>query len=208
MQGNDSNMHIAYFYTSLDLTCTCAKFVTLDILCCHAFAILRQKYIPTISSKYILKKWSNEAKKMANNYNCNVTPKYANGAEIVFRNCAMRYAYDFIYMSQNKKETRKLMWKILENGHEALEIVMKKLSLDTNSFVEKDSIKKIDCGNNEILILDPPIAKTKGAPNSRKNGHFERKKKKETCPKARKREGCHYESSFFILIYLFFYIDK
>ena len=73
MQGNDSNMHIAHFnISSLDLTCTCAKFVTLGILCYHAFTILKQMNIPTISVKYVEKRWSNEARNRVHDYNCNV----------------------------------------------------------------------------------------------------------------------------------------
>ena len=69
-------------------------------------------------------------------------------------------------MSQGKEETRRLMWEILDNGHEALENLMKKLSLDTNSVVENSRIKEINCENDETPIVDPPSVKTKGASNS------------------------------------------
>ena len=44
MHRKDMNLHIVCLDTSsLDVSCTCAKFVTLGILCCHALAILKQK---------------------------------------------------------------------------------------------------------------------------------------------------------------------
>ena len=64
MHMKDMNLHIVCLDTySLDVSYTCAKFVALVILCCHAFAILKQKNVPRISKKYILKRWAKEARK-------------------------------------------------------------------------------------------------------------------------------------------------
>ncbi|KAK2437056.1 protein FAR1-RELATED SEQUENCE [Trifolium repens] len=44
------------------ISCSCRKFETLGILCCHVIKVLDVKDIKTIPNQYILKRWTREAK--------------------------------------------------------------------------------------------------------------------------------------------------
>nr|CAD1826991.1 unnamed protein product [Ananas comosus var. bracteatus] len=124
MQGRSSKVCIVVLDTSTMLVnCSCKKFETMGVLCSHALKTLNLKNADRIPERYILKRWTKEAKKGLYKPINEDEPSQeeCKEAELAFCYHAMRYAYNLVMKSQWHEESRKLLWDALESGEESVE---------------------------------------------------------------------------------------
>ena len=63
--GERMMIHIVHFdQAELSICCDCKLFETLGLLCCHALRVFLVNNVNNISDKYILSRWTKDAKKM------------------------------------------------------------------------------------------------------------------------------------------------
>ncbi|OMO54372.1 Zinc finger, PMZ-type [Corchorus capsularis] len=139
--GNDnSRIRKVYFDTStLEISCSCKKFEGIGYLCSHALRILSVKNVLQIPDKYILKRWTKDAKKRVHKHNDIVSSEHNSETESTFRNRMLRFAYDLILKSQGNQKTRQHCEKILCEGDAEIEKLLSELNLDKTGNVDKDS---------------------------------------------------------------------
>ncbi|XP_072954836.1 protein FAR1-RELATED SEQUENCE 6-like [Typha angustifolia] len=62
--GRKVDYTVVYNNSEKDVWCICRSFQFRGILCCHALAVLRQEYVMTLPSKYILERWKKDFKRL------------------------------------------------------------------------------------------------------------------------------------------------
>ncbi|XP_020110565.1 protein FAR1-RELATED SEQUENCE 5-like [Ananas comosus] len=124
MQGRGLKACIVILDTStLLVSCSCKKFETMGILCSHALKAFSLKNVDRIPERYILKRWTKEAKKGLYKLidQDESLQQECKEAELAFCYHAMRYAYNLVMKSQWHDESRKLLWDAFETGEDSVE---------------------------------------------------------------------------------------
>ncbi|XP_050207227.2 protein FAR1-RELATED SEQUENCE 5-like [Mercurialis annua] len=177
MQGRESKIiQVQLDVSTMEVQCSCNKFNTLGILCAHALVVLNLKNVSKIPDRYILTRWSKDAKKRIHTFNQNVTSLgVSSEPNSSYRSRTMQYAYDLIIMSQGHQEGRQIFWQHLDNAYNALREFSKNSSTceGGSGRNDNDTINKDVMEENNDYILDPPQIKPKGVSNSRLKGHLE-----------------------------------
>ena len=62
MHNEDEEFKVLFDPSIATISCSCKKFESFGILCCHAIKVLDVKDIKSIPNQYILKRWTREAK--------------------------------------------------------------------------------------------------------------------------------------------------
>ena len=63
-EENSEKVCIVQFnHLNTNISCSCKKFESLGILCCHALRVFSIANLTRIPSQYILKRWTKDAKK-------------------------------------------------------------------------------------------------------------------------------------------------
>ncbi|XP_028076470.1 uncharacterized protein LOC114278595 [Camellia sinensis] len=130
-EENSERVHIVHFdHLTNNISCSCKKFESLGVLCCHALRVFSIKNLTTIPNQYISKRWKKDAKKgiMAYEQGAN---SIANGkeVEIIWRNSMIRIA---IYKSQGNDSLKNICQKILTELDEKIEREFARLKLGTD----------------------------------------------------------------------------
>ncbi|KAM0918701.1 hypothetical protein ACQ4PT_008680 [Festuca glaucescens] len=142
MQGRGSKMWTVLLDTStMEISCDCRKFERMGLLCSHALKAFSLQNVDTIPDKYILKRWTKDARRsMYNLSQEDSTQQECTEAELAYRNRAMQYAYNLVLKSQELEEARKIFWDSLETGEKALEVFFEMRNLHAQSV--KDASKR------------------------------------------------------------------
>ncbi|KAK4596452.1 hypothetical protein RGQ29_014476 [Quercus rubra] len=145
-----------------NISCSCKKFESLRILCCHALR---------------------EAKKGMMAYEQdNHSSGNAKEAEIVWRNSMLRIANTIISKSQGDDSLKSICQKILLGLDEKIERESSKLgsnaNLEENEVVEHNIVDEMLGLSNHVSVLNPPCVRSKGLRKDRLKGHFEKRKAK------------------------------
>lgn len=100
---------------ALEVECSCKKFQSMGVLCLHALKAFNLKNVATIPNKYILKRWTKQARKQIYNLSQN-EPTQLEHLEFdsVYLNRVSRYSYDLATKSQQHSGARKILFKALE----------------------------------------------------------------------------------------------
>ena len=101
-EENSEKVCIVQFnHLNTNISCSCKKFESLGILCCHALRVFSIANLTRIPSQYILKRWTKDAKKGMMVYeHDNHSLGNDKDAEIVWRNSMLRIANIAVYKSQ------------------------------------------------------------------------------------------------------------
>jgi hypothetical protein len=105
-------------------------------------------------------------------------------AGILYRNAIMKSFYNLVLESQDHKEAQQIMWELLNMGFERVRQCVGKPISKSNAETTKNNFMQNE-ENDCAPICNPPLAKTKGMSDTRKKGHFE--KRKRTTTKAKKQ---------------------
>ncbi|KAL6909946.1 hypothetical protein ACP4OV_001204 [Aristida adscensionis] len=141
MQGRGSKVWAVLDTSTMEASCGCRKFERMGLLCSHALKAFSLQNVDTIPEKYILKRWTKDARRsMYKLTEDGATHQECTEAELAYRNRAMQYTYNLIMKSQELEESRKIFWDSLETGEKALEVFFEMRNLRTQA--AKDASKR------------------------------------------------------------------
>jgi hypothetical protein len=126
-EENSERVRIVQFnHLNTNISCSCKKFKSLGILCCHALRVFSITNLTRIPSQYILKRWTKDAKKgmMAYEHD-NHSLGNDKDAEIVWRNSMLRITNTAVYKSQGEDSLKTICQKMLLELDEKIERVIK-----------------------------------------------------------------------------------
>ena len=183
-EENSEKVHIVRFdHLNSNISCSCKKFESLGILCCHALRVFSIKILTRIQSQYILKRWTKEAKKGMMTYEQdNHSLSNDKEAKIVWRNSMMRIANTIISKSQGEDSLKRICQKLLLELDEKIERELSRVkfgvdaNVEENEVIQCDTTDEMPCLPNEVSVLNPPCVRSKGLRNTRLKGHFEKRK--------------------------------
>ena len=114
-EENSERVRIVRFdHLNSNISCSCKKFESLGILCCHALRVFSIKNLNRIPSQYILKRWTKEAKKRMMTYEQdNHSLSNDKEAKIVWCNSMMQIANTIISKSQGEDSLQRICQKLL-----------------------------------------------------------------------------------------------
>ncbi|KAK3127150.1 hypothetical protein QOZ80_7AG0569060 [Eleusine coracana subsp. coracana] len=142
MQGRGSKVSAALDTSTMEITCGCRKFERMGILCSHALKAFSLQNVDTIPEKYILKRWTKDARRSVYKLGQDDSTQHeCTEAELAYRNRALQYAYNLIMKSQELEESRKIFWDSLETGEKALEVFFE--MRDLRAQAAKDASKMV-----------------------------------------------------------------
>ena len=112
---NSERVRIVRFdHLNSNISCSCKKFESLGILCCHALWVFSIKNLTRIPSQYILKRWTKETKKGMMTYEQdNHSLSNDKEAKIVWCNSMMQIANTIISKSQGEDSLKRICQKLL-----------------------------------------------------------------------------------------------
>lgn len=200
---------VAYDSSTTMINCSCHKFDSMGILCSHALRIYNIKGILRIPEQYFLKRWSKNARSMIYDHTREGSEEnpisrnaMTNGDDVVvlYRNAIMKSFYNLVLESQEHKETRQFMWKLLDIGVEHVQQNINKLNLNSNAMATETNFTQNE-DDDHVVVFNPLLAKTKGMPSTRKKGHFEKRKRSTT--KVKQNKGKVFDCFLSSLLSLF-----
>ncbi|PNX78819.1 protein FAR1-related sequence 5-like [Trifolium pratense] len=175
------------------ISCSCHKFDSMGILCSHALRIYNIKGILKIPDNYFLRRWSKNARSQIYEQRSSEEDSTSNSmingddAGILYRNAIMKSFYNLVLESQDHKEAQQIMWELLNMGFERVRQCIGKTNSKSNAETTKNNFMQNE--ENECApICNPPLAKTKGMSDTRKKGHFEKRKRTTTKAKKQNKE--------------------
>jgi hypothetical protein len=172
----------------------------MGILCSHALRIYNIKGILRIPDQYFLRRWSKKARSVVYDHIHESAKEdslsknaMTNGGNsiILYRNAIMKFFYNLVLDSQEHKETQQIMWKLLYNGAESVHQCISELNLNLKATTSENNFNQNE-DTEHVAISNPLPAKTKGMSNTRKKGHFEKRKGSTTKEKQHKSELVDY----------------
>ena len=158
-------VHFDHFNSNI--FCSCKKFESLGILCCHVLRFFNLKNLTKIPSQYILKRWTKEAKKMMMAYKQdNYSSGNAKETEIVWCNSMLRITNTIISKSQGDDSLKSICQKILLGLNEKIERESSKLgsnaNLEENEVIKHNTADEMLGLSNNVSVLNPPCVRSKG----------------------------------------------
>ncbi|KAK9994676.1 hypothetical protein SO802_024379 [Lithocarpus litseifolius] len=168
-EENSERVRIVRFdHLNSNISCSCKKFESLGILCCHALRVFSIKNLTRIPSQYILKCWTKEAKKGMMTYEQdNHSLSNDKEAKIVWRNSMMRIANTIISKSQGEDNLKRICQKLLLELDEKIERELSRVKFGVDANVEENEVIQCDTTDemphlpNEVSVFNPPCVRSK-----------------------------------------------
>lgn len=135
--------------SDVEVQCSCKKFRSMGILCLHALKAFSLKNIARIPDKYIIKRWTKEARKRIY-IDCRSSQQKHMEPNSVYLNHVGRYCYDLATRSQQHVGARKIFLNALEFAERNIDTFLsEQCSSDANSDKRsKRSGKENDVANH------------------------------------------------------------
>ncbi|XP_039140569.1 protein FAR1-RELATED SEQUENCE 5-like [Dioscorea cayenensis subsp. rotundata] len=152
--------------------CSCKKFEREGVLCCHILKIFKKKEVPKIPKKYILRRWSMDARyqssvMMVETHNNAFTPLMKWSAQ----NMCFRIAQSISSLDMYEKIMPKLndIFEMVTEKSNAPEHTLRtKQNEENQEVIGSCSLPTFSCDNDvygsHVSILDPKPVKSKGRP--------------------------------------------
>jgi len=97
---------VTFDSSNMSINCSCRKFDSIGILCCHVLRIFNLKGILRVPDKYFLKRRSKNARSTIYEHIEEVLEKDDDdGGSLLYRNAIMKSFYNLVLESQDHKET-------------------------------------------------------------------------------------------------------
>ncbi|XP_074302036.1 protein FAR1-RELATED SEQUENCE 5-like [Silene latifolia] len=179
-----SQFYVHFNPVCYSVACSCKKFESMGLLCCHALKVLNLNGVSSMPSCYMLKRWTKDVKKGERVVeNTDLSQNSCSFSATLARSELMLKAYKSIdnsvldSMGFNIAKKHLATWaKEIENH-----VVTMNLTCEhTSSESEKDSEVEVDISNSVHItkIKNPAKRRPKGESNARLKGALERKKKR------------------------------
>ncbi|KAL0920180.1 hypothetical protein M5K25_009298 [Dendrobium thyrsiflorum] len=171
---DQSNPWVVHFdATDCTIQCTCKKFETMGLLCCHSMRVLRQLDIVKIPEKYLMLRWSAKARKsFYSGYGC-LGKGTDSGSGFIFRNHISRFAYQISTRAQGNELAEQYMLGAMKDMAENIDLLVEGKMINSN-FIAKSKSRAAPVS----AFKDPQKCRPKGISNARLKGYWEKKKQK------------------------------
>ncbi|KAL0906161.1 hypothetical protein M5K25_024631 [Dendrobium thyrsiflorum] len=171
---DQSNPWVVHFdATDCTIQCTCKKFETMGLLCCHSMRVLRQLDIVKIPEKYLMLRWSAKARKsFYSGYGC-LEKGTDSGSGFIFRNHISRFAYQISTRAQWNELAEQYMLGAMKDTAENINLLVEGKMTNSN-FIAKSKSRAAPVS----AFKDPQKRRPKGISNARLKGYWEKKKQK------------------------------
>ncbi|KAL0926733.1 hypothetical protein M5K25_002978 [Dendrobium thyrsiflorum] len=173
---DQSNPWVVHFDASdCTIQCTCKKFETMGLLCCHSMRVLRQLDIVKIPEKYLMMRWSAKARKsFYSGYGC-LGKGSDSGSGFIFRNHISRFAYQISTRAQGNELAEQYMLGAMKDMAENIDLLVDGKMTNSN-LISKSKSRAAPVS----AFKDPQKRRPKGISNARLKGYWEKKKQKST----------------------------
>ncbi|XP_058787209.1 protein FAR1-RELATED SEQUENCE 5-like isoform X2 [Vicia villosa] len=172
------NYYVTFHIISNEANCSCHMFEFLGILCRHALNVLLKKNIFSLPSKYMLRRWTIDAKKeqvIEPTINQFQDGSYESSSTLLF-NSIMIHSLGVSERGSRSQKHHDVTIQGFQKIIEELDLLDLKDSNEDLGNSTSEVIPKAFC--NEILVRDPPVAATKGRPRTlRMKGSLELRNK-------------------------------
>ncbi|XP_055960664.1 protein FAR1-RELATED SEQUENCE 5-like [Mercurialis annua] len=144
---------------TLEINCSCKKFEAMGILCSqsHALRVYIIRDMEKIPEKYILNRWSRNAKSRLFDFKEVDSPTHsAIETESMFRNSMVRSAYALILKSQGNEATRQACCDLLRKDNAQIQSMLAKMTINTNDMGDEMQAKESNIvGQHEENYCEP-----------------------------------------------------
>ncbi|KAK8923569.1 hypothetical protein KSP39_PZI019622 [Platanthera zijinensis] len=159
---NNKHWYVQLDCSNYDVSCSCKKFETSGMLCCHALKVYTHTNITFISDKYIPKRWTLDARKDTYLHlgSCSCQEF---SSTVSFRNNVSRFSYDVAVRAEKCNEARNYVMDAL-----------REISTHVDAITEADcNLENVSMG--KPTVIDPPKLRPKGVSNARLKSFWEKK---------------------------------
>ncbi|KAL0927741.1 hypothetical protein M5K25_001947 [Dendrobium thyrsiflorum] len=171
---DQSNPWVVHFdSTDCTIQCTCKKFETMGLLCCHSMRVLRQLDIVKIPEKYLMLRWSAKARKSVYSGYVGLGKGTDCGSGFIFRNHISRFAYQISTRAQGNELAEQYMLGAMKDMAENIDLLVEGKMTNSN-FICKSKSRAAPVS----AFKDPQKRRPKGISNARLKGYWEKKKQK------------------------------
>lgn len=173
-EGSQRGCTVQFNSHNAEIFCSCKKFESLGILCCHALWVFSIKNFTRIPNQYLLKRWTKEAKGGMMGYEQNVARTMNSKDELVWRNSMIQFVWNSVYKTRGMDTIRQICQKkLLELDKEIdKEVARLKLVEEINLVTEEASEVNDVCTPG----LDLSHGRLDGVSNTRLKSHYEKRK--------------------------------
>ncbi|XP_020596491.1 protein FAR1-RELATED SEQUENCE 1-like, partial [Phalaenopsis equestris] len=163
---------------TMNIQCSCRKFEMMGVLCAHSLRVLNFLHIKKIPDKYLLLRWSENAKRDVYNSSRYMHLQQSQSSnniqgDLLFEAHMQKVAYQCTRKAKGNSEAEQRMKES-----------MKKLSLDIDDILVgkgtqlgRQQRKNKAPVNNESNMNDPAKMRPKGISNARLKGYWEKNKR-------------------------------
>ena len=107
--------------SNCDSICSCKKFESMGILCCHALWIYDIRGVKHVPNKYFLMQWSKDAKSLVNRCITSDHPQLemsTNGktSKLLYCNSIRQSFYNLVLETQDHKEAQSIVRNVIKDG--------------------------------------------------------------------------------------------
>ncbi|KAL0926229.1 hypothetical protein M5K25_002441 [Dendrobium thyrsiflorum] len=171
---DQSNPWVVHFdATDCTIKCTCKKFETMGLLCCHSMRVLRQLDIVKIPEKYLMLRWSAKARKSFYSGYAGLGKGTDCGSGFIFRNHISRFAYQISTRAQGNELAEQYMLGAMKDMAENIDLLVEGKMTNSN-FIYKSKSRAAPVS----AFKDPQKCRPKGISNARLKGYWKKKKEK------------------------------
>ncbi|KAL0916162.1 hypothetical protein M5K25_013652 [Dendrobium thyrsiflorum] len=171
---DQSNPWVVHFdATDCTIQCTCKKFETMGLLCCHSMRVLRQLDIVKIPEKYLMLRWSAKARKKFYSGYGGLGKGTDSGSGFIFRNHINRFAYQISTRAQGNELAEQYMLGAMKDMSENIDLLVEG-KMTNSKFIAKSKSRATPVS----AFKDPQKRRPKGISNARLKDYWEKKKQK------------------------------
>ncbi|XP_048320933.1 protein FAR1-RELATED SEQUENCE 5 isoform X4 [Ziziphus jujuba] len=189
-EGSQRVCTVKFNSHSAEIFCSCKKFESLGILCCHALRVFGIKNLTRIPNQYVLKRWTKEAKGGMMGYEQSAPHSMNRKDELVWRNSMIRFVCNSIYKAQGMDTARKLCIKKLLEFDREIDEEVARLKLGEERNLGTDIANE---GNDACTPVLCP-SHMEDLSSTRHKGHCEKRKtnpSKEAISAGKSKQSSH-----------------
>lgn len=169
------------------VVCSCKLFETLGILCRHALRVLFINNVNEIPAQYIMRRWTKEAKKGAQNFPTTSSSMGGKPSRLLrfseLNHLCLNISDKASLLVETTKVAKMKLMELLELIEK--DVGSQNLVEEMSQIVDVDAVELLpeENQNQNMVVLDPPYVRPKGVTNARIKSQLEKKNKKKTSQK-------------------------
>ncbi|WOK96746.1 hypothetical protein Cni_G05453 [Canna indica] len=178
--GTSRIKSVMYDCQNLEIKDSCHKFETIGILCKHALKVLDVVNLNAIPNRYILRRWTKDAKNRVINENKSALDGNGNNStyvsEMTSVSNGMKRANEIIMRAKSYEETRRIFYEFLDSVGENIDAWLKNMNLHDSTTCDDLIANEVEPQIKNLSKRNPLHVKSKGITDAHKR-HWDNKKK-------------------------------